>query len=397
MRCRTTKSTKITLILREITRKRVGTIFQKKIGDGGNQNSFAQRPKDNLICHCCGKKGHSAPDCTLDKKPAAGRGKKEWSGFQREAGQCFNTGDIDSCFHDDLKDVIILDTGSTIGGTFMNPKLLSDITTTGKPLEMVTNAGPKRMFKTGVIEGFGKAWFNPTQVANIFGFSKLEDQFRITYDSSVEHAFNVHTNNGIVKFIRNKDGLYVYRPSQNYLDEIADEEVDSEDQHGFSEENVPCDGENGESFLVDSVEENKIGYTKREFESAKQARKLYHTLGCPTVANFKHILRQNIIKNCPVTIGDISTAERIFGPDIGTLKGKSTRKVPVAVRTDEIDIPQELKDMHKDLTLCIDIMFINGMPMLTSIDRSIRFRALIALDNRSATAIFDGINSIYRI
>jgi hypothetical protein len=253
------------------------------------------------------------------------------------------------------------------------------------------------MFKTGVIEGFGKAWFNPTQVANIFGFSKLEDQFRITYDSSVEHAFNVHTNNGIVKFIRNKDGLYVYRPSQNYLDEIADEEVDSEDQHGFSEENVPCDGENGESFLVDSVEENKIGYTKREFESAKQARKLYHTLGCPTVANFKHILRQNIIKNCPVTIGDISTAERIFGPDIGTLKGKSTRKVPVAVRTDEIDIPQELKDMHKDLTLCIDIMFINGMPMLTSIDRSIRFRALIALDNRSATAIFDGINSIYRI
>jgi hypothetical protein len=107
--------------------------------------------------------------------------------------QCFNTGDMNSGFHDDLKDVIILDTGSTIGATFMNPKLLSDITTTRKSLEMVTNAGTKRMFKTGVFEGFGKAWFDPTQVANIFGFSKLEDQCRITYDSSVEHAFNVHT------------------------------------------------------------------------------------------------------------------------------------------------------------------------------------------------------------
>jgi hypothetical protein len=95
----------------------------------------------------------------------------------------------------------------------MNPKLLSDITTTRKPLEMVTNAGTKQMFKTGVIEGFGKAWFDPTQVANIFGFAKLEDQCRITYDSSVENAFHVHTNNGIVKFTRNKDGLYVYRPS----------------------------------------------------------------------------------------------------------------------------------------------------------------------------------------
>jgi hypothetical protein len=31
----------------------------------GNQNSFAQKPKENLICHCCGKKGHAAPDCTL--------------------------------------------------------------------------------------------------------------------------------------------------------------------------------------------------------------------------------------------------------------------------------------------------------------------------------------------
>jgi hypothetical protein len=78
---------------------------------------------------------------------------------------------------------------------------------------------------------------------------------------------------------------------------------------------------------VDSVEENKHGNNKRQFESAKQVRKLHHTLGCPTVEIFKHILRQNVIKNCPVTIADASTAERIFGPDIGTLKGKRTRKV----------------------------------------------------------------------
>jgi hypothetical protein len=189
---------------------------------------------------------------------------------------------------------------------------------------------------------------------------------------------------------------YMYIGLHRTIWTIADEEVDNDDQHGSPERNVHCD-ENGESFLVDSVQENKNGFTNRQFEDAKRARKLYHTLGCPTVVNFKHILRQNLIKNCPITIDDIVNAERIFGPDIGTLKGKSTRKVPVAVRTDEIDIPQELKDMHKDLTLCIDIMFVNGMPMLTSIDRSIRFRAVIALDNRSASAIFDGINSIYRI
>jgi hypothetical protein len=156
------------------------------------------------------------------------------------------------------------------------------------------------------------------------------------------------------------------------LNEVADEEDADKD---LPEEQVQCDEKNGESFLVDSVEENKLGYNKRQFVSAKRARKLYHTLGCPTVENFKHILRQNIFKNCPVTIADVSTAERISGPDIGALKGKSTRKVPVAVKTDEIEIPRELKEMHQDLILCIDIMFVNGMPMLTSIDRYIRFRA----------------------
>ena len=33
-----------------------------------------------------------------------------------------------------------------------------------------------------------------------------------------------------------------------------------------------------------------------------------------------------IIKNCPVTIEDVNIAEKIFGADIGTMKGKTTRK-----------------------------------------------------------------------
>jgi hypothetical protein len=55
------------------------------------------------------------------------------------------------------------------------------------------------------------------QIANIFGFAKLEDQYRITYDSSVEKAFNAHTNDGIVKCARSSAGLYIYRPSKEYV------------------------------------------------------------------------------------------------------------------------------------------------------------------------------------
>jgi hypothetical protein len=151
------------------------------------------------------------------------------------------------------------------------------------------------------------------------------------------------------------------------------------------------------SFLIETVQENKKGYTQRQFEDAKQARKLYHIIGCPTTENFKAILRQNIIRNCPVTVEDVNIAERIFGPDIGTLKGKSTRTKPIPVKSDLIEIPPELKKLHKNLTLCMDILFVNGMPMLTGIDRSIRFRTLFALDNRSESEIYQGIDSIFRV
>jgi hypothetical protein len=44
-----------------------------------------------------------------------------------------------------------------------------------------------------VITGFGEAWNDPDQVANILGFAKLEDQCRITHDSSDEKAFTPKT------------------------------------------------------------------------------------------------------------------------------------------------------------------------------------------------------------
>ena len=66
------------------------------------------------------------------------------------------------------------------------------------------------------------------------------------------------------------------------------------------------------NMLISTLKENRRGYTQQQFEDAKRARKLYHAVGCPTIENFKHIIRQNIIKNCPVTTKDID----IFGLDI---------------------------------------------------------------------------------
>jgi hypothetical protein len=31
--------------------------------EGRSKSSFAQKPKEKLTCYCCGKKGHSVPEC----------------------------------------------------------------------------------------------------------------------------------------------------------------------------------------------------------------------------------------------------------------------------------------------------------------------------------------------
>ncbi len=42
--------------------------------------------------------------------------------------------------YNDFKDVILLDSGSSIGGTFMNPDLVTSIKMAKKPVMMTTNA-----------------------------------------------------------------------------------------------------------------------------------------------------------------------------------------------------------------------------------------------------------------
>jgi hypothetical protein len=101
-----------------------------------------------------------------------------------------------------------------------------------------------------------------------------------------------------------------------------------------------------------------VGFTKQEVDSAKVARKIYHAMGCPAVDIFKHhhAIRANLIKNCPVTTQDAIKVELIFGPDVGSIKGKTTHKRAPAVNDDYIEIPEEIANQD-DLTLCIDIAF----------------------------------------
>jgi hypothetical protein len=81
------------------------------------------------------------------------------------------------------------------------------------------------------------------------------------------------------------------------------------------------------------------------------------------------------ILNCDVTRQDILNAEHIFGPDIGSLKGKTVRQASDQVPSGGLVpiIPATIMEHYRKVILCIDVMKVNKMPFLVTINRAIKF------------------------
>jgi hypothetical protein len=138
-------------------------------------------------------------------------------------------------------------------------------------------------------------------------------------------------------------------------------------------------------------------FTNRQVTLASKVRQIYHALGTPSVNDFKHIVKSNQIKNLPITTEDIDIAERIYGPDIGSLKGKTTRSKPAPVVSDYIEIPQELIDNHSNVILCMDVMKINGLSFLTTISRNIMYRTAEWVPQQTSSVYRSAMDNIFCI
>jgi hypothetical protein len=259
-------------------------------------SSFAQLTKGKFYCYCCGSPDHKADKCPEKET----RPKEKWfknvmeSHLQSEKKNVSNkdgkkkhsnkNGDDESVTSDktprgwtnvqmvlnqeqiDVRKsggVILLDTGSTMS-IFHEPNWVEDIKKSS-PIHMSTNAGVRSVNRKANVPGFGEVWFDDDAIANIFGFANLVDKYRVTYDSQEEDAFIVHTENGRVKFERTPEGLYAYRLTDSYKKILTKQ---------------------GECNLVDTVKENRMGLTKREFQRAVKARQLFHSIGGRTVEEF---------------------------------------------------------------------------------------------------------------
>jgi hypothetical protein len=90
--------------------------------------------------------------------------------------------------------------------------------------------------------------------------------------------------------------------------------------------------------FVNTVSENKTGFTNQQIKCAEIAPNLYKTLSYPSMKDSKWVIQSNQIKYCPVTIQDIAFATKIWGKNIAALKGKTTRSKTHPVARDYVKV-----------------------------------------------------------
>ena len=87
----------------------------------------------------------------------------------------------------------------------------------------------------------------------------------------------------------------------------------------------------------------------------------------------------------------------LFRPDIPTMKGKTTRQCPHKLVSDVVSIPHELHDAQHDICLYTDIMYINGMPFLTTISKNIKYHTAMWVADYNAPTIASLVDSVLKL
>ncbi len=187
--------------------------------------------------------------------------------------------------------------------------------------------------------GNTSVYFNSRGIASVLSLYCLGQKFRGTYNSLDRGSFfELHKAKRVVEFKPTSKGLHALNLKDN--PEAAYILVNDADLAFPLSHQTP----------VTTVCNDYDSFTKRQIEQAIAACHLMGMIASPSEQDFQGLVSLNLLKDCPVTNADITNACVIFGPNLANIRGKTVRQKPERVRTDYVDIPRAILDVHLRVT-----------------------------------------------
>ncbi len=184
-------------------------------------------------------------------------------------------------------------------------------------------------------------------------------------DTNDDDAFYVHIHNEKkIRFGSARKGIY-----------IIDGDITQYDRMWKDLPNETLD-----EVLYNTVEQNKQKYPNRLYQRAIRARKFQNIMMRPGSRQLDDIAIHH--RKPPISKSDIIAADNIFGTNLGALKGKTARTPPKHVFYNIDPVTRDILDKYRNVTLCIDIMFVNKVPFIITSSRYMKFITVKVLQNR---------------
>ena len=239
-----------------------------------------------------------------------------------------------NCRLHDLKDLLLLDSCSTVN-LITNKLYVHNIHKVNRRMHVRCNAGVRTTNTMGTLGKFPvPVWVDPPASANVLSLHTVQKFYHVHFDNHIRDGFTVTVPDGTkLEFNPIGHGLYA------------------------------LDGPRTNAWhLINMVADKKDLYTKRAYNAALQARKIQNIMMYPADRQLQDIASKNLLANLPIQANDVRVATDIFGSNIGALRGKTRTRNGPPVASGIAGVPPEIKQRHSQVTLCIDIMFINKIP-----------------------------------